>query len=83
VLTRLEISHLLGPWLLTHRQPSRRPVPGGVGECREQAVSIGPAQPVWARGVGPVAADGRPDDHWTREDAALEPTPELVYEPLS
>jgi hypothetical protein len=27
-----------------------------------------------------MAADGRPDDHRTREDAALEPTPKLVYE---
>jgi len=27
-----------------------------------------------------VAADARPDDHWTREDAALEPTPHHIYE---
>jgi hypothetical protein len=31
--------YLPGPWLLTHRHPSR-PVPDGVGWSREQFVSI-------------------------------------------
>jgi hypothetical protein len=34
-----------------------------------------------AAGAGPVAADGRPDDHRTREDTALEPTPSMSMKP--
>jgi hypothetical protein len=45
-------AHLPGPWLLTHSQPSH-PVPGRVGQCREQTVSI---QDLWADGRQPSAA---------------------------